>query len=206
MGVDIEGCVEVRKTVAHDYEPKWVGVALIAELVERNYGMFGAILDVRNHDGFPAPFANRGLPPDMAEATSFQASLLGGGMFQPSWALWTEIATMWGQMGAREHVRVLTLEQWQHERDNPLFVIESSLDTSNGARVQRYRKDHPELGLEIIVPGEDPRIGPCYFRRGHFAVGEVISTGWQACFDVMASLSTHFGSDQVRLVAWCDSE
>lgn len=206
MGVDIIGCVEVRKIVAYDYPPEWVGVCLIDKLVERNYGMFGAILDVRNSYGFPAPFAHRGFPEDESYVTGLQAGLLGGGWVKPSWALWSELDTLWDQIGPLEEELVISLDQWNLERENPLFVIESTIDTPAGVRIQRTRKDHPELGAETLFPYDQPRIGLCYVRQGHFAVRELISPGWQARFDVMAALANTYGADNVRLVAWCDSE
>ncbi len=94
MGVDIDGCVEVRKVVSHGFPLEWVGVALIEERVERNYGMFGILLDVRARDGIPTPFAHRGHPRDISGEGSFQASLLGAGMVNPSWMLWSEIESI----------------------------------------------------------------------------------------------------------------
>lgn len=138
MGVDIDGCVEVKIEVAPARPPEWVGIVLIRDLVERNYRMFGVLLDVRTPEGVAAPFANRGLPYDVSGETSYQASTLGAGMVKPSWALWSEIGTIKQEI----------------------------------ASIQQFG----------YLPG------------------------WQACFDMMEAIAKHFGDDNVRLVAWCDSE
>lgn len=203
MGVDIDGWVEVRKVVGSDAPPKWVGVCPIRELVERNYGMFGALLDVRNNDGFPAPFAHRGLPSDVSGSVSFDFDSWDVG---PSWALWPEIDTLWDQIGSQPQARVISLEQLDRERENPLFVIDSIEDTPGGPRLIRSRIGHPDLEQDILEPYRDPIVGSCYVQLGHFTVRELISTGWQACFDIMAALAKNYGGDNVRLVSWCDSQ
>ncbi len=223
MSVDISGVIELRGAISAGSPEEWIGIINLEQLVERNYGIFGALFGVRNSDGFIAAFPDRGLPLNLSREASTQFELAGEGAVRATWALWREIqAVNWEQIGAQEHTRIISAEAWRGEQLNPQFVIESSAETPSGSIVRRHRKDHPELGVETITPDEEPTAGTFvqeatpnaskpnaskpYVRTAHYSIREVMSRGWQACFDVMRALAKHYGDDSVRLVVWFDSE
>ncbi len=191
MGADIYGFAEIFKNVPADGPEAWVGVMRLHELVERNYGMFGALFGVRNIDGFVPAFAGRGLPADASEATAIESSDLDGGV-RPSWILWSELSAVeWDAIGSKQlrETHVKEEHRGRKSQHNPSFVISSSTETPLGPQVRRSRKGHPEAGEETIAPREmiapgikrvGSRSGDIYYARtARYSVREIFNT-WVA--------------------------
>jgi hypothetical protein len=202
MGKDIYGWVEVQHT-RYDGYSHWRGVIQLSSLVERNYGIFGALFGVVNEDEFSPAFARRGLPDGLSnEARS--AALIDTVTPDATWVLWSEFERLdWGMRGQETVTRGwLPDAAWQRAREDPAYeIIEEQPNL-----IRRWRKDEPNGEIETLTlltslnrRGEEEAY---IARQARWRLEEHITPDWQTLFDMVALLAKRFGSSSVRFVVW----
>ncbi len=212
MSVDINGWVEVSFVAGH-----WSGVLHISGLVDRNYGMFGSLFDVKNADKFATPFARRGLPPDISLATDEE--LQDRIVVAPTWITEEELKTInWDELGAVEAGTQIV--DWDKLGTEPEYEYAPPLPnpTDQGVLLlRRKRQDTNDREWETYYMTTSGYRAPNGVWISHGKPGtvylevrrsrrEVLSKNWQVLLQLMDVLGKAYGDDRVRVVAWFDSE
>lgn len=212
MGVDIKGWVEVSFAEGH-----WSGVIHIPALVERNYGVFGSLFDVKNADEFSTPFARRGLPPDISLTTDQESQ--DQSVVAPTWISEEELKTVnWDELGDAE--AGIQYVDWDKLSADPEFEYAPLMpDQEDPGRLILRRKLRNDGGgtWETFYRATPGYRGPhgawigsghagAVYQEVHRTRREVLSLNWQVLFHLMGVLGESYGDARVRLVAWFDSE
>lgn len=203
MGKDIYGWVEVQHTRYDEYS-QWRGVIQLSSLVERNYGVFGALFGVVNNDEFSPAFAGRGLPDALSNETR-SAVLIDTVTPDATWVLWSELERFDWSMRGQETVSRgwLPEAEWGRVRADPAYeIIEEQ-----PALIRRQRKDDPDGEIETLtiedLNSQDPNARERYIcRETRWKLEDLVRGGWQTLFDILPLLANLFGSSSVRLVVW----
>lgn len=107
MGTDITDWIEVKVPpqpgYLNDNDPwaGWTPLIRTTRLIERNYGMFGALFGVRNDYGFRPIAPDRGQPSDLSRELDEWGEISAPPWpFSPSWITWGEIKAIdWEELG-----------------------------------------------------------------------------------------------------------
>lgn len=203
MGKDIYGWVEVQHT-RYDGYSQWRGVIQLSSLVERNYGVFGALFGVVNEDEFNPAFAGRGLPDDLSNETR-SAALIDTVTPDATWVLWSEFERLdWGMRGQEAVTRgCLPEAEWQQVREDSAYeIIEEQ-----PALIRRRRRADPYGEFETLTLHASFSRGPgsgkvFILREARWRLDELIRGGWRTLFDILPLLAKQFGPSSVRFVVW----